>query len=206
MAYPESKATYQHKPKWLNDVMREERPPSGGVHTAGAASGEGRLEKIKAMERASGGAVSGARGGAGEAADGGASDDEAQDISPKRRAPRPGRTAGLTLKNPDTFARGSGIGLERYAKGGSVKAKKRAHGGGAEVLFDKNQHDAERPFGNVPTPEPPFKGIRSAEGALRSLREDLRGGDLRSQRTQEHLGEGVRRAPGGSVKRTRVKK
>lgn len=56
MAYPERGASHQYKPKWLDAVKREEHP-SKGEYTAGAATGEGRLEKIKAMERASGGAV-----------------------------------------------------------------------------------------------------------------------------------------------------
>jgi len=56
MSYPQKGAGYVHKPKWLDAVKREEHPPHG-EYTAGAATGEGRLEKIKAMERASGGAV-----------------------------------------------------------------------------------------------------------------------------------------------------
>ena len=45
MSYPEKKATYKHKPKWLD---REERASGGACMIAGAESGAGRLEKTEA--------------------------------------------------------------------------------------------------------------------------------------------------------------
>lgn len=54
MSYPEPKAGYKHKPKFLDRMLAKEKEsvPKGGDGgmTAGALSGPGRLQKI-AMQR-----------------------------------------------------------------------------------------------------------------------------------------------------------
>lgn len=45
MTYPERGASYKNNPKWLDEMKRAE---GGHVHlTAGAATGEGRLQKAE---------------------------------------------------------------------------------------------------------------------------------------------------------------
>lgn len=59
MTYPEKGASYKNNPKWLEEAKRAE---GGRIHlTAGAATGEGRLQKAEMQKesegRASGGSV-----------------------------------------------------------------------------------------------------------------------------------------------------